>query len=160
MLGQHGKSQKQQLEPSAFPSFLHAHDVNPGRFVRTTATGQVSWSSIGSDCECGRRCTTWGGGGGNVWRAGRTEAPCVVLSLLPALPGRSLLTLFAQSSCQHNWQTGYSSSWKHLSRRNQDTPLKPAKLPPASPAQHENKQLFPQIVWVDGESQNLGTEII
>lgn len=51
MLGQHGKPQKQQLEPSAFPSFLHAHDVNPGRFARTTTTGQVSWSSIGSDYE-------------------------------------------------------------------------------------------------------------
>lgn len=122
-----------------------------GRFLGLPLEVTVS---VGADAQLG------GGGGGNVWRAGRTEAPCVVLSLLPALPGRSLLTLFAQSSCQHNWQTGYSSSWKHLSRRNQDTPLKPAKLPPASPAQHENKQLFPQIVWVDGESQNLGTEII
>lgn len=88
-----------------------------------------------------------------------------VLSLLPAPPeGLSSLCLLKAPAYTTGRQVTQVPQ-KNLSRRNQDTPLKPAKLPPessppASPVQHENKQLFPRIVWVDRESQNLRTEII
>lgn len=164
MLGQHGKPQKQQLEPSAFPSFLHAHDVNPGRFARTTTTGQVSWSSIGSDYEGVRRRRTWRGqgtSGGWAHRSpvrrplsapsapGKVSPHSVCSKLLPTQLANRLLK-FPGKIFLVGTKTRHYSQQNYLLQVHHQQVLPNIK----------NKQLYPRTVWVDGESQNLRTEII
>lgn len=161
MLGQYGKSQKQQPDPLPSPALYMPHDVNPGTFARTTTTGQVYWSSMGSDCEGGCRNTT---GQGQTTSGGLSaQKPCALSSLCSqhSQEGLSSLCLLKAPANTTGRLTlkfpekSFSQEPRHATEASKTT-----SSPPASPAQHKNKLLLPRIVWVDGESQNLRTEII